>query len=91
MTDSIKPGDLVMIVRAKPCCGVASHMGLVATAEQPKSHGAALRCDYCGLLDRDFTDYYKLGKGYAHVSRLKKIDPPALDESVERVRELEHA
>lgn len=91
MTDSIKPGDLVMIVRAKPCCGVASHMGLVATAEKPQSHLNGLRCHSCGFLDRDFTNYYKLGKGYAHVSRLKKIDPPALDESVERVRELEQA
>lgn len=85
----IKVGDLVMVVRPKPCCGLASSMGLVAIAEKPKSHFGGLRCHSCGFIDRDFTNYYFLAKGYAHVSRLKKIAPPTLDESLDRVCDLE--
>lgn len=87
----IKAGDLVMIVRPKPCCGLASCMGLVGVAKAAPNYVKGIYCIECKFIDHNLSDYFLLDKGYVHLSRLKKIDPPALDEEVERVVELETA
>lgn len=89
MSADIKPGDLVMVVRPRPCCGVASRMGMVGIAEIAKPIGDQVWCENCSMVDKNWANYFFIAPhGYCHKSRLKKIDPPALADEVERVREL---
>lgn len=85
----IKVGDLVMVIRPTPCCGNSRSIGTVGTVKKVY-HGALAQCYYCKSLLRAEADAMIEGYGY-DISRLKKIDPPALDEEVERARELEIA
>lgn len=90
MSSDIKLGDLVMVVKPKPCCGEASSMGILFITDDPRLEVSHVKCHNCGFVDFDLSNYFLFnGRGCAHVSRLKKIDPPALDEDIERVRELE--
>jgi hypothetical protein len=82
---SIKVGDLVMIVRPKTCChnyklGIPRTVIAFALSEY--------QCFHCRhehptafLAQLDNQDWVL-------VSRLKKIDPPELPESLEREKEL---
>lgn len=91
MSNSIKPGDLVMVVRPRPCCGIASRMGLIGVAEIAKPIGDQTWCPSCSFVDKNLANYFFIAPhGYCHISRLKKIDPPALADEVETVKELEN-
>jgi hypothetical protein len=89
MSSDIKVGDLVMVIRATSCCGNSGAVGTVGIVEKIY-HGCLAQCFYCKSLLRAKSDAMINGYGY-DTYRLKKIDPPALDESVERVQELETA
>ena len=84
----IKAGDLVMVVRPNPCCkdlGVLS--GVVSVAHNP--HLCLGRC-LCGAFHFDpvVEIDFRGNRERVLVSRLIKIDPPALPESVETEREV---
>lgn len=86
----IKAGDLVMVVKPTVCCGNYKNMGRVFVVTR-LAGGFGL----CGLCNRSIDDIDALtpfvGK-HGHnlwfsASRLIKIDPPALPESIEREQE----
>ena len=92
MSDAIKPGDLVMIIKPMPCCGYSGGLGLLRTVQAFTTNALGTRCVGCGFPDRrDFGPHThaNLGDFYASLYRLKKIDPPALNEDAETHRELE--
>lgn len=78
MSDKIKPGDLVMIV--KPClsCGKSRMLGFPYTVEQVRKDN--IRCGFCGFTKVDMAAF-----AYGHgvqLQRLKKIDPPSEGDSL---------
>lgn len=75
----IKTGDLVMVVRPTPCCGRADGIGTVYRAADVASVEAY--CDWCGRDSSGVVVWHEDDSG-CHVSRLIRIDPPALPESV---------
>lgn len=81
MTDQIKPGDIVMVVKPTPCCGSGVAVGWLFSVEIIGSgDGQCIRCS-AGLPDI----YFAAGQdriGY-QVNRLKKINPPAVEEEDE--------
>lgn len=89
MSDPIKPGDLVMVVRPTLCCNSSTSIGDVGIVTEIPSWADYVACSLCGVTDRDLNKYRAVRDGGCHISRLKKIDPPALADDVERVRELE--
>lgn len=92
MTDAIKPGDLVMIIKPMPCCGYSGGLGLVRTVQAFTSRECGTKCVGCGISNRsDFGphSHANLGDFYVWLYRLKKIDPPALADETETNRELE--
>lgn len=87
----IKAGDLVMVVRPKPCCGASEDIG--AIVQVLYLDGAPGECEDCGTsytsLDAVYAEDHGIGKCWAHdISRLIRIDPSALPESVETDREV---
>ena len=87
---AIKAGDLVMVVRGSPCCGSTHAIG---TAFVVDSVAIALgTCRHCGANETSLSA--RTGKRSERglvaclVSRLIRIDPPALPESVETEREV---
>ena len=89
MADPIKVGDLVMVVRS--CCGdfVRSPVFVVDGLWEPR---LSCRCAFCdSALPRvtQATDRTQNGIRYGiPLPWLRKIDPPALPESVERDTEV---
>lgn len=77
----IKKGDLVMIVRAAPCCGANKSVGAVFIAGEDAPHVLG-HCGACGSIH----DEGRAVWGYKHfgapVSRLTKIDPPPIHEQI---------
>lgn len=93
MSDEIKVGDLVMVVRGLRCCGNSRKLGLAFTVAEIAYHDGNVRleCVHCGSKGQsDGTlAYPERGKGQGvFLYQLKKIDPPAQDESEETKREL---
>lgn len=88
MTEAIKPGDMVMVIRPRQCCGDAGSIGRVATVVR-----RPYRCVHCLTCDThryDIDAYWVLSDGTAcQETRLKKIDPPASADGTEVIRELE--
>jgi len=91
MSQDIKPGDLVMIVKALPCCGYR-----ISRMFQPfiaGSYGTSdgVGCKSCGaaIMYRDAGPAVGAFGGYVLVSLLKKIDPPADGDSLPTRKELE--
>ena len=80
----IKPGDLVMVVRGHVC-----DLGNVFTvaAIHPASNFGGWYCRTCGFDDSKATELFAEAVGRpvwgALVPWLKKIDPPAIDETTE--------
>lgn len=76
----IKAGDLVMIIKLKPCCrnGALGKMGTVGSVARDK-----FTCTHCGTIH--FDEVANIGgNNWIPTWRLQKIDPPALDEAVDR-------
>lgn len=82
---AIKAGDLVMVVRPTPCCGNTDGMGTVYRAAEVSS--VYSYCDRCGKKSSGVVVWHEDDSG-CHVSRLIRIDPPALPEIVETEEEL---
>ncbi len=85
MSERIEVGDLVMVVKPSPC-GCINALGYVGVVSRIypviKNH-----CITCGdVRQRDIVA--KLRDGTCEVSRLKKINPPAQDESIETSKEI---
>lgn len=86
MSQDIKPGDMVMIVYARPCCGELSSLhGIPFIAGKSKDH---CLCNACGTV---LNEPCVLGlRGYTIPKRvLKKIDPPADGDSLPTRRDLD--
>lgn len=73
MSEPIKVGDLVVVVKPGPCCGTARTLGHVfCVAEIRVASGA---CCECGkVYDHEAVAVYPDGSGEP-LSRLKRIDP----------------
>ena len=82
----IKRGDLVMCVKPTGCCGGTELLGSVFTVIKIES-GLGW-CENCGK-KFESKDAEVLPECFLPVSRLIRIDPPALDEETETQRELE--
>lgn len=90
MTPAIAPGDLVAVV-SWPCCGV--YLGRIFTVQSLDDGDWTLSCDRCkafhsrpGVCVESNLENGNLV--WAPRSWLKKIDPPALPETVERTEEI---
>lgn len=80
---AIRPGDLVMVVKPKPCCGNGA-LGFVFVVERIGRFPGA--CDDCG--HRSTALAAAFGEDEAvYVFRLKRIDPLPAEDEVERVEE----
>jgi len=78
MSDEIKLGDLVMVVRGKPCCGNTNTLGYIFTvSEFFLFKGGIGCCLFCSAPSKPaiLAAPEKGGNGY-YLSMLKKIDPP---------------
>lgn len=86
MTEPIKKGDLVMVVKPTPCCGNAGSLGRVFRVGSLRAFtGWCLRCGLRGDPSVDVALPHRSLEG-AQLSRLIKIDPPALPEGVETTK-----
>ena len=88
MNEKIEVGDLVMVVKPKPC-GCTDTIGIVFTVSN-LNYRRGFWCSLCNGMNL----YSGLGAfGYKNYSfplyRLKRIDPPALTDDLETVKELE--
>ena len=91
MSKPIAAGDLVMVVKPTPCCGHSMRIGFVAMVLEVKmQHGWCRHCrapiaqdHWRARLSEDLSEGLVIA-----VSRLIRIDPPALPESVETEREV---
>jgi hypothetical protein len=81
----IKAGDLVMIVRNAPC-GCTKSLGQVFNVKEVYSFMTA--CVICGHIEgvRDLAEHPD--GDVVQLYRLKKIDPPALPETIETQDEI---
>lgn len=89
MSNEIKPGDLVMVVKPAPCCGSTSAVGWIGRASAPPSYAVRAQCGTCGKINWDVSKFLDVENGAYHIETLKKIDPPALVDEAETTRELE--
>lgn len=88
MSNEIKPGDLVMVVRPTLCCGNASSIGTVGIAGSMATYDWSI-CHYCQHIHNEVSSEVLVGEYSYEMVRLKKIDPPALAEETETNREME--
>ena len=88
--ETIRPGDLVMVVRGLPCCGKGMDFGATYIVSGIVRE-INVNCRFCG---HDFGEHYVAvsdhwqGTGIS-VKRLKKIHPPELPETVDVGQEVE--
>lgn len=89
MSNDIKPGDQVMVVRVRSCCGMGI-LGLVFTVAAVRSANTRCKCgaEFWGDLVADAPPDVR-GGGPVLLSRLKKIDPPAEGDSLPTRKDLE--
>jgi hypothetical protein len=86
MTKEIKAGDLVMVVKPRICCGNGISIGKIFTAGIVTD--SSIRCN-CGHVSFDIHKHVADGSGkYCEISRLIKIDPPALPETITHDEEI---
>jgi len=84
----IKPGDLVMVVKPKRCCGGGS-LGLLFTAGSSPFRSGWL-CTQCQRSSTGAVITTHEGDGWViEVDRVKKIDPLTEDDSLPTRRDLE--
>jgi len=82
--DPINEGDLVMVIKPKPCCG-AGVLGLPFTVEALAVGGY---CWHCGKVDNEPCAKIPGQDGWVALSRLRKIHPSAETESVTEHEEI---
>ncbi|MBX6334424.1 hypothetical protein IRY61_03740 [Candidatus Saccharibacteria bacterium] len=91
MNNTIKPGDMFMIVRPSYCCGNVSSLGLIAEAVKPTAAVIAV-CISCGAMTHtDSTGFvyfeHESGLGVVDRSRVIKLDPKNLQDDNEHTEE----
>lgn len=82
----IKPGDLVMVVRATPCCGSSTGCGEVFVAGA--AYSGDCKCRQCGLRSAPNAVWVEGRRQICDMSRLIKIDPLADEHTTEHAEEL---
>ena len=85
MSNDIKPGDLVMVVRGMPCCGFfgARKIGHVFVVSRVKGTEAHHFCQGCKTyLSRGTLYAEDGGDSGGMLSMLKKLDPPSEGDSL---------
>lgn len=84
---TIQPGDLVVCVRSQPCCNKT--FGMWRTFTVGEVWTGQSRCTACGhVTDSPVAcPVFEVFGGFL-VSRLIKINPPAINESTKTVEEL---
>lgn len=90
MSENIKPGDLVMVVKLEPCCGNPYGLGSVFSVSHLRRVIHA-KCAACGMESNDVAVAEDAGGGgFCLLSRLKKIDPPTEGDSLPTRRKLDN-
>ena len=82
----IRAGDLVMVVKPEPCCGDQNDIGY-AFRVMALEDGRDWACSECHTLQRGVMALIDADNA-VNTSRLIRINPPALLESVETEREV---
>jgi len=94
MSNEIKAGDLVVVIRGTPCCHYPFKIGLVFQVQRIgvfTPNDDSWRCDYC---KRAFPKGIPIPTAAApngavfEQRQLKRIDPPALDSTIPAEKEL---
>ena len=83
--ETIRPGDLVMVVRPTICCGNTKTLGKIFIAKKI-SHVFAF-CPYCKFEFGESKIAYCETDGGVSIHRLKKLNPPAKQETTEKEKE----
>jgi hypothetical protein len=83
---NIKMGDLVMVVKPQPCCGGDRGVGRLFEVEAIENDYST--CVHCKAISKSTYAKRPNVNDWVSFSRLIKIDPPALPESLEREKEL---
>lgn len=86
----IKRGDLVMVVRPRTCCGGITDLGITFIAGD--FYTGVSHCPHCKTVV-DSVKCVWVSEKYSVeiISRLIRIDPPALSDETETKKEIEHA
>jgi hypothetical protein len=84
----IKVGDLVMVVKPTVCCGESSSIGLIFTFKNKPPLERMVRCIYCKNRRNSANDVFVDDRYSIEISRLIKIDPPALQDETTTEKEL---
>jgi len=69
----IKPGDLVMVVKRRECCGTGTVGAVFKVIDTRIS--AILKCSLCGNTRADVPTVESSPNRFTEIARLKKIDP----------------
>jgi hypothetical protein len=83
VVSTIQKGDMVMVVRGRPCCGATPRLGLtfiVTDIIEKRGH-----CQYCKARGAVTVAAFEKRSGII-LSRLIKVDPPAKGELQRAVR-----
>jgi hypothetical protein len=89
--NTIREGDLVMVIKPSPCCGMGKLGNVfIAGPIRPSSKGGIL-CYYCRKImpPEIVVVCPTYGGKVAALTRLKKINPPAEPSHTERREEIE--
>ena len=85
--ETIRPGDLVMVVRPRLCCGNTEGIGKIYVAQDVGKR--LLVCGSCKSRGWEIIATFNSTATFGALpSRLKKIHPPSIDDAVERTEEL---
>lgn len=84
---NFKPGDLVVVVKPRECCGNSEAIGRILTISGAMFSRTAF-CTQCG--DRVSADSLVplVGGTYIEPSRLRKIDPLTEQDKTETLQEI---
>lgn len=84
---TIQPGDLVMVTKPQPCCGLRVSIGKVFTVAAVEIVEGY--CTYCGKEGRHSIVLEKKDANEGLIlSRVIKIDPQAIEETASSTEEL---
>lgn len=92
MSEEIKAGELVMVVRGMPCCNRSGYFGFTFKVGEIflSSDLSSYACKFCGTEAKDYglSAEDTTGDYTFFLCELKRIDPPALPESVDEAQEV---
>ena len=84
--ETIRPGDLVMVVRPTPCCAGTRSIGKIFSVKAIRNGKG--RCSQCKL-ELGIVQIADFENGKAgNLSTLKKLNPPAKQETTEKEKEM---